>query len=364
MALWRVRATVDDRPGYLAVLAASLALRSVNILAVQVHTTEAGAVDDFLIDAPDGLTERDLQAAIEKGRGRDAWVGPADAYGLVDPPTEALGHAARVAAEPEGLGEALAALLGCDVTWRPVRQPRWFSPTELAVPDPNGGMLSLTRDTPVFTPAEFARAQALAEIAGQVVTGRLALANLLLPDGAELVLRLASPGDLEEIAAMHARCSADALYRRYLTGSRPTSAQLVRLLEPRRGATLMAVAPGGQIVGTASLVGEGELAEAAVLVQDDWQRRGVGTAMLRRLLAMAQPAEFAAVLVHTHADNSPMLRTVRRLAAIVGTEPAYDCDGPVVTVTLGLDARVGARYATANDDADAGEPLPVPQRRD
>lgn len=343
MALWRVRATVDDRPGYLAVLAASLALRSVNILAVQVHTTQAGAVDDFLIDAPDGLTERDLRAAIEKGRGRDAWVAPADAHGLVDPPTQALGHAGRVAAAPEALGEVLAALLGCEVTWRPVRQPQRFSPTELAVPDPYGGMLSLTRDTPVFTPAEFARAQALAEIAGQVVTGQLALANLLLPDGTELVLRPAYPGDLEEVAAMHARCSANALYRRYLAGSRPTSAQLVRLLEPRRGATLMAVTPGAQIIGVANLVGEGELAEAAVLVQDDWQRRGIGTAMLRRLLTMARPAEFAAVLVHTHADNTPMLRTVRRLASMVGAEPAYDRDGPFVTATLGLNARVGAR---------------------
>ena len=58
MALWRVRATVDDRPGYLSVLTASLALRSVNILAVQVHTTEDGAVDDFLVDAPDQMTEQ------------------------------------------------------------------------------------------------------------------------------------------------------------------------------------------------------------------------------------------------------------------------------------------------------------------
>lgn len=343
MALWRVRATVDDRPGYLAVLAASLALRSVNILAVQVHTTEAGAVDDFLIDAPDSLTERDLHAAIEKGRGRDAWVGPADAHGLVDPPTQALGHAGRVAAAPEGLGEALAALLGCEVTWRPVRQPYRFSPTELAVADPYGGTLSLTRETPVFTPAEFARAQALADIAGQVVTGQLALANLLLPDGTELVLRLAHPGDLDELAAMHARCSATSLYRRFLTGSRPTATQLARLLEPRRGATLVAVTPGGQIVSTASLVGEGALAEAAVLVQDDWQRRGVGTAMLRRLLAMARPAEFAAVLVHTHADNTAMLRTVRRLGDLLAAEPGYDRDGAVITVTLGLHARAETR---------------------
>ena len=37
MTLWRIRATVDDRPGYLSVLTASLALRGVNILTVQVH---------------------------------------------------------------------------------------------------------------------------------------------------------------------------------------------------------------------------------------------------------------------------------------------------------------------------------------
>lgn len=340
--LWRVRATVDDRPGYLAVLAASLALRSVNILAVQVHTTELGVVDDFLVDAPDGLTEDDLRAAIEKGRGRDAWVAPADVHGLIDPPTQALGQAGRVAAAPEGLGEALAGLLGCDVTWRPVRQPHRFSPTELAVSDPYGGTLSLTRETPVFTPAEFARAQALADIAGQVVTGQLALANLLLPDGTELVLRLANPGDLDEVAAMHARCSAYALYRRYLAGSGPTPAQLTRLLEPKRGATLVAVTSGGQVIGAANLIGEGEMAEAAVLVQDDWQRQGIGTAMLRRLLAMARPAEFAAVVVHTHADNSPMLRTVRRLGEFLAAEPDYDRDGSVVSVTLTLRSRVPA----------------------
>jgi hypothetical protein len=90
MALWRIRATVDDRPGYLSVLTASLALRSVNILAVQVHTTEAGAVDDFLVDTPDTMTEEDLLAAIVRGRGRDAFVSRAEAQGLADQPTRAL----------------------------------------------------------------------------------------------------------------------------------------------------------------------------------------------------------------------------------------------------------------------------------
>jgi len=120
MALWRIRATVDDRPGYLSVLTASLALRSVNILAVQVHTTEGGAVDDFLIDAPDKLTESELLAAIAKGRGRDAFVSRAEAEGLVDQPTRVLALAGRLVHDPDALGEALVGLLDAtEVRWRP-----------------------------------------------------------------------------------------------------------------------------------------------------------------------------------------------------------------------------------------------------
>src|SRR5881398_3148548 len=111
MALWRIRATVDDRPGFLAVLASSLALRSVNILSVQVHPTQSGAVDDFLVDAPDALSEADLLAAVVKGRGRDAWARRADAEGLHDAPTLLINLATRLV-EGDDLGAALAGLLG------------------------------------------------------------------------------------------------------------------------------------------------------------------------------------------------------------------------------------------------------------
>jgi hypothetical protein len=191
MALWRIRATVDDRPGFLSVLTASLALRSVNILSVQVHATEEGAVDDFLVDAPDRLTADDLIEACERGRGRDPWVTRSDARGLADEPTRVLALAAKVAGDPDALGDALVALLGeCEITWRPApvsaagAEPvpagdvaattndladlvgaQRLTANVLHLTDPAGGTLVVHRAEPAFTPAEFARAQALAELA-------------------------------------------------------------------------------------------------------------------------------------------------------------------------------------------------------
>jgi hypothetical protein len=172
MTLWRVRATIDDRPGFLAVLAASLALRSVNILSVQVHTTEAGAVDDFLVDAPDAITAADLLEAIRRGRGRDPWVALADVRGLVDEPTRVLALAARVVGDRDALEEALGQLLGdCEISWRPDGGRReGYSATAMQLRDPAGGVIFIQRPEPAFTPAEYARAHALVALSRVATT--------------------------------------------------------------------------------------------------------------------------------------------------------------------------------------------------
>jgi hypothetical protein len=164
MALWRIRATVDDRPGYLSVLTASLALRSVNILSVQVHATEAGSVDEFLVDAPDVIGYEQLVEAVRKGRGRDPWVSRTDARGLIDEPTRVLGIAGAVARDPDGLEAGLASLLGnCEI--RRSATPVESGPGAMVLADPAGGTIVVRRDEPAFTPAEFARAHALVQVA-------------------------------------------------------------------------------------------------------------------------------------------------------------------------------------------------------
>ncbi|MFC4145246.1 GNAT family N-acetyltransferase [Micromonospora mangrovi] len=346
MALWRIRATVDDRPGYLSVLTASLALRGVNILTVQVHTTEVGAVDDFLVDAPEHLDEADLLAAVERGRGRDCWVARSEARGLVDQPTRVLGLATRLVRDPDATGETLRALLGADaVTWRPVSPGArsGIGPTSMLLADPTGGSFELRRCAPSFTPAEYARAQALVELAATVARRAADQVTLLLPDGAELLLRPATADDLPGVVQLHAGCSARSRQRRYLSGvTCPPASRLRRLLEPARGLTLVATATGSggeaeSVVAMANLLGEGDEAEVALLVRDDWQRRGLGTALLRRLVGHAERVGYAALTLHVQAENAPMLRTLARL----GRPTPVERDGAVLTVTVPLGSGVG-----------------------
>jgi ribosomal protein S18 acetylase RimI-like enzyme len=358
MALWRIRATVDDRPGYLSVLTASLALRGVNILAVQVHTTEEGAVDDFLVDAPDPLTAADLVAAVERGRGRNCWVARSEARGLVDQPTRVLGLASRLVRDPDALGEVLGGLLNATaVTWRArlgEDDRRAASGETMRLPDPAGGSFEVVREGPSFTPAEYARAQALVDLAATVVRQSADRVMLVLPDGAELAVRPATGDDLPAVHAMHERCSGRTRRRRYLSGSmRPVNAQLRRLLEPAGGLSLVAVVAGSddspeRVVATANLVAEGDMAELALLVEDGWQRRGVGRALLRRLVVHAREAGYEALVGHTQADNVAALHMLDGL----GLSGPVDRDGHLLTVTVPL---APGRAAAPAQAASSGE---------
>jgi GNAT superfamily N-acetyltransferase len=343
MALWRIRATVEDRPGYLSVLTASLALRSVNILAVQVHTTEGGAVDDFLVDAPDTMSEQELQAAIARGRGREAFVTRAEAQGLADQPTRALALAGRLVHDPDSLGEALVTLLdAAEVRWRPEGTVvlHGFDEERMTLIDPAGGTFEVLRPAPAFTPAEYARAQALVEVSGALVRRTAEQTTLLLPDGAELLIRAATSDDVESARRMHARSSMRSRRLRYLGALQvPSDTRLRRMLEPANGLTLLAlhVDPSGEerVVAMATLLTEGDLGEVALLVQDSWQRRGIGTALLRRLTAAAARMNCSALVAHTGADNVAMLRTLRRF----GVVEAGERDGALLSLTLPVTGR-------------------------
>jgi ribosomal protein S18 acetylase RimI-like enzyme len=250
--------------------------------------------------------------------------------------------AARLVHDGDELGTALAGLLGeVLVTWRPGPCPApTFTEGLMVLPDPVGGTLEIRRLDPPFTPAEYARAHALVELAGTLTRQAQSSCQVLLPDGTELTVRLADATDTEAVLAMHRRCSVRSRYRRYLSGTGlPSGVALRRLLNPANGYPLVAE-HGGMIVALANLTWDGPEAELTVLVVDDWQRRGLGTALARRALKLASLAGRGAVHVHAHADNSPMIRTMHRL----GLPLRVSADGSIVTLSVDVKAGSGTPY--------------------
>lgn len=165
-ALWRARTTVRDRPGALERLTHALACLDANILSIHVHPLPGGAMDEFVVEAPDHVTEQDLLEALEAGGGRGCRIWPTTALALADGQTKALSLAVRVAGNPDELPLAVAELLGADVV--PATSGRPDIPgggTTLKIPSAWSGALYFARPGEPFTPAESARAHRLAELA-------------------------------------------------------------------------------------------------------------------------------------------------------------------------------------------------------
>ena len=315
-AMWRVRATVRDTPGSLAGLAAGLASRAVNILSVQVHPVADGVVDEFLVESRS--SEEAIAAAVRLGGGWDVTVTAADTHDLVDIPTRILAMITKDVTDGIDLARSIRTLLGeCTLRWDPDGTPTdGPAGTTMRLRDPEGGVLTVSRNGHGFTPAEYARVRALLELDDEFARWlRAQHSALLLASGEELTVRQASVADVPALLAMHFRCSRRSRRSRYLTGARPTAADLTRLVNRRHGRTLVVAHPEGELVAMGNLMHDGPDSEVALLVEDAWQRRGIGSMLLRRLLT-AVPEGRAAVAV-TEQANGPMLTVLRRAGAEV-----------------------------------------------
>jgi methylglyoxal synthase len=319
--LWTIRATVDDVPGRLAVLAASLARCAVNILSVQVHLTPDGPVDELLVAASPILSAADLAAATMDGGARTPHVTVADAHALVDAPTRAATLATRLVRTPNELPAVLTSLLpGAEATWHaepPADQK--LDPTQLWLTDPSGGGFLLSRPAAPFTPAECARAYAMVDVTTAAIARPVAAPveewPMLLADGTTVTMRRATPEDLGEVADLHDRCSLTSRLRRYLAGiRRPADSTLARLLSPQAGHCLLIENESGRIVAMGNLIWDGEAYELALLVEDEWQQRRLGTVLARKLVAFAVEDGAHNVKTVVHAGNMPMIRIISALA--------------------------------------------------
>lgn len=148
-------------------------------------------------------------------------------------------------------------------------------------------------------------------------------------DGRPAWIREVRADDEDAVGRFVKGLSPTSRYFRFMMGMRELSEDaLYRFTRPRPGREAVLVAtPGtslGKIVGLGQfVVGDvGEDAEFALVVDDAWQRQGIGTRMLAELAGHA--ARFGVTRIHADvlADNHAMRRLAEKAGLELRTNPA------------------------------------------
>lgn len=119
---FRVRASLTERPGALALLATRCGEAGLNILGLQIFPDLGRVTDELVISAPDDWTAGAVADLVSGAGGDEVSVEPCTTHDLIDPPTRWLSAAADVIEEPSLLPVVLEKLLG--------RHPEKWSATE------------------------------------------------------------------------------------------------------------------------------------------------------------------------------------------------------------------------------------------
>jgi RimJ/RimL family protein N-acetyltransferase len=335
LALWRVHVELEDRPGRLGELATVVGSAGCNIISLHVvgEPADDGSVtDELLIKVPDGVDPVGLMDALTTAGIPCTVLVRADATELSDPATTALALARMVAADPGSAPRAVATLL----------RARLADPQGL---DEHAHTLRvgtqhvrLARAWP-FSATELSRAAALLELAAQLAIRAPTRPDhadriLLLRDGSEVRMRPAGESDGPLVAALHARCAPETRRSRFLSPAPHLPADQLDLLlgsaDGKRAAVLAVTADGGSAVGLANLEldptqpGVGRI---AVLVENAWQGRGLGTALLRRSADLAAERGLSELTGIARPDDLGVTRLLRR----AGLRPSAEiADGAVL----------------------------------
>lgn len=131
------------------------------------------------------------------------------------------------------------------------------------------------------------------------------------------------PAGAEELAAvndLHSRCSQESLHKRYLgprTGLTPVEWE--HMTKPGTALTWVTYAPESpeRLIAVLQLVGSagGDSADLGLLIEDAWQNRRLGTALVRHARTQGHRIGATAVTGTVDRRNTAMLRILKGLGA-------------------------------------------------
>ena len=260
--LWRVRTTLPDRPGALALLAEQCGLAEINILGLQIFPGVEAVTDELVLRAPEEWGPDRLAGLVEASGGRGVRVLPCTEAALTDQPTRYVQAARAIVDRPMSFPEVVARLFDAEAEPPATDDPAGFDVMELAV----GDVQVQIRRTTAFTATEHARGSAIAALVSEVMAR----------------------------APREAPHPTDGRPSYVVTGERVTAVV------------------DGVAVGVATLDAPSEDGSRPLTIEVDrgWRRRGVGTRLLLDAGRLAQQLGADELVLVTGSDNPAVLPMV------------------------------------------------------
>ena len=140
----------------------------------------------------------------------------------------------------------------------------------------------------------------------------------LLKDGQGILLRIASPADVDRVEAFMHGLSRETLSMRFMGGISSVSRKFVEELceeNPHERACLLAIEgmeAGQRVVGLGNYVGmRAGIAEVSFVVADDHQGRGISSLILERLAGLAAGSGYVGFEADVLYENEKMINVFR-----------------------------------------------------
>ena len=151
--------------------------------------------------------------------------------------------------------------------------------------------------------------------------------GVTLKDGTTAVLRPIRPEDEPELSALYARLSPETAYQRFFTVMArlpPSWAHILANVDYERRMAIVAVGPDNELIAVAryDLDEAGSEAEIAIVVQDQWQGKGLGTMLMAELLGYAEAKGIRRFRADVLTENRRMLDMLGRLTQVLSGAPS------------------------------------------
>lgn len=327
MTLWKLRVrragpcgSAGDAPGGGA---------GQRLLAFHTYVDSEGVVQEVLLDAPPRRPAAEVAATFCADSSAEVLVRPGDVHDLLDPEARCLELVGELQRQPHLLLDLVAGMLDADV--RPVGDTEEANSgrDRMQVLRANRPIGTLVRHAFPFTCTEAAKVEAMARVShpGLDSSRPASGARLRLRDRHEVVVRTAGPRDRGFLRAL--RDAHDARDQGG-AGIRADAIDLTR----RAIVTLVAVDLRGDRVAAARLVSTGSRrsGNVALFVQDQWQPRGLGAALLLRVAEVARSRGMVELRSMVHVADSATARSFLEAGATLGRAA-----GALQRVTLATD---------------------------